>query len=79
MYIYSFSVYKGPMLDSKTENDFGTRLANMHHTTSDEALANRAASKELFNDLIRLEEIWGNIHNLHPSGKMHLLIIMAFT
>ena len=29
----------------------------MHHTTLDEAAANRAANEELFNDLMRLEEM----------------------
>ena len=79
IYISSFSVYKGPILDSKSQNDFGTRLVNMHHTSLDETLANRAANEELFNDLMRLEERLENIQNLHPSGKVHLVIIMSYT
>ena len=77
--MYSFSVYKGPILDNKSQNDFGTRLANTHHTSKAEIFANRAANEELFNDLMRLEEMLENIQNINPPGKIHLVIIMAYT
>ena len=51
----------------------------MHHTSKAETLANREANDELFNDLMRLEEMLENILNLNPPGKMHLVIIMAYT
>ena len=51
----------------------------MHHTSKTEAHANRAANEELFNDLMRVEEMLENIQNLNPPGKIHLVIIMAYT
>ena len=54
-------------------------MQTCNHTSKAEALANRAANEELFYDLMRLEEMLENIHNLHPSGKIHLVIIMAYT
>ena len=50
----------------------------MHHTSKAEALANRAANEELFNDLMRLKEMLENIQNLNPPDKIHLVIIMAY-
>ena len=51
----------------------------MHHTSKAESLANREANEELFNDLIRLKEMQEHIQNLNPPGKIHLVIIMAYT
>ena len=58
------------ILASKTQNVSGIRLANMHHTTIDEALANHGANEELFNDLMRLEHMMKSIQNINQSGKM---------
>ena len=73
IYIYSFRAYKGLILFSKTQNVSGSRLSNMHHTTIEETVANRAANEELFNDLMRLEAMLENIQNLNLPGKMNTL------
>ena len=52
---------------------------DLHHTSKAEALVNRAAIEVLFNDLMRLEEMLENIQNLNQPGKIHLVIIMAYT
>ena len=52
----------------------GSRLANIHHTSKQESVANRAANEELFSDLMRVEAMLENIQNLNPPGKMNTLI-----
>ena len=45
----------------------------MHYTTLDEAAANLAANEELFNDLMRVEEMLEDIQNLNSPANMPLL------
>ena len=45
----------------------------MNQLTSEQAAASRAENEELFNDLLRLEEMLESIQKLNSAGKMHLL------
>ena len=45
----------------------------MDHTTSEQSAASRLVNEELFNDLLRLEDMLKTIQKLNSPGKMHLL------
>ena len=45
----------------------------MDHLTSEQAAVSRVENEELFNDLLRLEEMLETIQKLNSAGKMHLL------
>ena len=70
--MHSFSDYKGLILCSKSQNDFGSRLAKMHHSTKEDISANRAANVQLFTELMRLGSMLESVQNLIQAGKLYI-------